>query len=298
MRNLNLVHLNGLRALEAVGRLGSLQAAADELGVSAGAVSQQVIKAEGQLGHSIFDRTPKGLMPTEFGAQLLARLSGGFKTLSEAVTFAQRRDDAVLTISVAPVFAARWLVHRLDRFAARCPGVNLRIDATTRLADMSGGDIDLCIRVGSGHWPDAHVELLLAQEVFPVCAPALAAGLRTPADIAALPAIIDSRAMFSWNVWFAAAGVAGASMTTRHEFNEASLCLDAAIAGQGVMLAWQTLAAHALQQKCLIAPFGIRASTGFGHYFVTAPGVREPKKVTDFKVWVRAEIAESMRERG
>ena len=71
MRNLNSVHLNGLRALEAVGRLGSLQLAADELGVSVGAVSQQVIKAEAQLDQLIFERTPKGMVVTEAGAPVL-----------------------------------------------------------------------------------------------------------------------------------------------------------------------------------------------------------------------------------
>ena len=85
MRNLNSVHLNGLRALEAVGRLGSLQAAADELGVSVGAVSQQVIKAEAQLGRLLFERTPKGMLVTEAGAPVLAALNEGFLRLAEAV---------------------------------------------------------------------------------------------------------------------------------------------------------------------------------------------------------------------
>ena len=119
MKNLNSVHLNGLRAVEAVGRLGSLQAAADELGVTIGAVSQQVIKSEAQLGRPLFERTPKGMTVTETGASILARLREGFQALSAAVALAQHRDDNILTISVAPVFAARWLVYRLDRFAGR-----------------------------------------------------------------------------------------------------------------------------------------------------------------------------------
>ncbi len=81
MKNLNIVHLNGLRALEAVGRLGSLQSAAEELGVTVGAISQQVIKAEAQLGRQIFERTPKGMVVTETGAGVLARLEEGFRAL-------------------------------------------------------------------------------------------------------------------------------------------------------------------------------------------------------------------------
>jgi DNA-binding transcriptional LysR family regulator len=295
MKNLNSVHLNGLRAVDAVGRLGSLQAAAEELGVSIGAVSQQVIKAEAQLDLVVFERTPKGMVATEPGARLLAMLTEGFRHLSQAVASTQRRDDSILTISVAPVFAARWLVYRLDRFAERHPGISLRMDATTRLVNPALCDVDIGIRVGSGDWPDVKAELLLAQEVFPVCAPAMAAGLKEAADILALPAIIDGRAMFAWEVWMREAGLSGAALETRHVFNDASLCLDAAIAGQGVMLAWQTLAGYALQQGQLAAPFGIRAKTGFGHYFVTAEGVRESKKVRDFKAWIREEMAETLK---
>jgi len=293
MQNLNSVHLNGLRAIEAVGRRGSLQLAADELGVSVGAVSQQVIKAEAQLDRAIFERTPKGMVVTEAGAAVLAALGEGMARLSEAVSMAQKKDETVLTISVAPVFAARWLVYRLDRFAEHFPDINLRIDATTRLVNPAASDVDLGIRVGSGHWPGVRAEPLLQQEVFPVCAPRVAEGLRDPHDILKLPAIIDGKAMFSWEVWMREAGLSGSTLTTRHVFNDASLCLDAAIAGQGVMLAWQTLAGYSLQAGQLVAPFGIRARTGFGHYFITAEGTREPKKVRVFKDWIRSEMKET-----
>lgn len=294
MRNLNSVHLNGLRALEAVGRLGSLQLAADELGVSIGAVSQQVIKAEAQLERVIFERTPKGMVATEAGAVVLAALGEGMARLSDAVSMAQKKDETTLTISVAPVFAARWLVCRLDRFAEHFPDTNLRIDATTRLINPAASDVDLAIRVGTGQWPGVRAELLLQQEVFPVCAPHVAESLREPRDILALPAIIDGKAMFSWEVWMREVGLPGSTLTTRHVFNDASLCLDAAIAGQGVMLAWQTLAGFSLKAGQLVAPFGIRARTGFGHYFVTAEGAREPKKVRALKEWIRSEMRETV----
>jgi DNA-binding transcriptional LysR family regulator len=295
MRNLNIVHLNGLKALEAVGRLGSLQSAAEELGVTVGAISQQVIKAETQLGRPIFERTPKGMVATDTGVAVLVRLNEGFQALSEAVTAAQHRDDTILTISVAPVLAARWLVYRLHRFADRHPEIRLRIDATTRLVNPATSDVDIGIRVGAGNWPGVKSELLLLQEVFPVVTPQIASQLKEPADLLRVPAIIDGPAMFSWDVWLRAVGLAGRTIEPRHVFNDASLCLDAAIAGQGTMLAWQTLAAYALEQKCVVDPFGIRVKTGLGHYFVTAEGVREAKKVTAFKAWIRDEMAESMR---
>ncbi|RYC09933.1 LysR substrate-binding domain-containing protein [Ciceribacter ferrooxidans] len=295
MKNLNLVHLNGLRALEAVGRLGSLQRAADELGVSVGAVSQQVIKAEGQLGRQIFERTPKGLVPRKAATDILPRLTEAFSLLSGAVAAARRHDDKLLTISVAPVFAARWLVHRLGGFSARHPEINLRMDATTRLIDPSASDIDLCIRVGKGHWPGVRSELILAQRVFPVCSPALARHLKVPSDLLDLPAVIDGHALFGWDVWLEPAGLGGRMLATRHVFNEASLCLDATIAGQGVMLAWQTLASHAVQTGQLVIPFGPWAPTGDGHYFVTTQTTRRTPAVEAFKTWLREELADDMR---
>ncbi|CCE95150.1 LysR substrate-binding domain-containing protein [Sinorhizobium fredii] len=296
MKDLNAIHLNGLRAVEAAGRLGSLAAAAEELGVTPGAVSQQIAKTEAQLGRALFERLPRGLVPTDAGRLLLVRLSSAFAELAEAVAEARRRDESVLTVSVAPVFAARWLVYRLNRFADRHPEVRLRIDATTKLVNLDTSDVDLAIRVGAGHWPGVRAELLLEQEVFPVCSPALAAGLREPADILTLPAVIDEHAMFSWEVWLKAVGLSGAEMTVRHTFNEASLALDAAIAGQGVMLAWQTLAGYAVVKGSLVAPFGVRAKTGFGHYFVTSASRREGKAALAFKRWVREEVEEGMRQ--
>lgn len=294
MKNLNLVHLNGLRALEAVGRLGSLQAAADELGVSIGAVSQQVIKVEAQLGHTIFERRPKGLVPTDIGRPVLGRLTEGFERMSEAVALALRRDNHCLTISVAPVFAARWLVRRLESFARQYPDIVLRIDATLKLVDPATSDIDLGIRVGNGQWANVHSELILAQKVFPVAAPSWLDRLKVPRDVLSVPAVIDAPAMFDWNVWLKEVGLDGEKINARHFFSEASLCIDAVMSGQGVMLAWQTLAADAIFEGKLAVPFPIRAATGFGHYFVTAKGQRESHKVKMFKAWLRKELASSM----
>lgn len=295
MKELNAIHLNGLRAVEAAGRLGSLAAAADELGVTPGAVSQQIAKTESQLGRILFERTSRGLVPTDFGRLFLSRLSNAFAELAEAVASARRRDESVLTISVAPIFAARWLVYRLNRFAERHPDIRLRIDATTKLANLDTSDVDVGIRVGLGHWPGVRSELLLEQEVFPVCSPAMAENLREPADILKMPAVIDGHSMFTWEVWLREVGLSGAELGVRHTFNEASLVLDAAIAGQGVMLAWQTLAGFAVTEGSLVIPFGIRVKTGFGHYFVSSPSRRESKAAAAFKRWVRDEVEDGMR---
>src|SRR5690554_2003205 len=168
MRELNRVHLNGLRAIEVVGRNGSLQKAAAELGVSVGAVSQQIIKAERQLGRALFERTPRGLVPTVFGNAVLPRLRAGFREIEAALAVLRADDETTLVISVAPVFASKWLVPRLARFSRLHPDIRVRLDASVELVDPDASDIDLAIRVGAGNWPGIRASFLMAQEVFPV----------------------------------------------------------------------------------------------------------------------------------
>src|SRR5437763_4641570 len=168
------VHLNGLRAVEAAGRLGSLAKAADFLNVSVGAVSQQILKTERQLGRAIFRRTPKGLEPTAFGAELLGHLSAGFRALSLGVAAADPVRDDCLTVSVAPVLAAKWLVPRLADFTRKRPDLSIRVDASVAFADLDGPDADVALRVGPGQWPKVRAEKLLEQRIFPVCSPSLA----------------------------------------------------------------------------------------------------------------------------
>lgn len=294
MQDLNRIHLNGLKALEAVGRLGSLAKAADELGVSIGAVSQQIGRAEGQLGRALFARTTRGLVPLPEGVALLERLTEGFSILSSAVSSTLRRDENLLTVSVAPILASRWLVHRLPRFASLCPDVRLRIEASDRMVSMSSGDVDVALRVGRGGWADADYEWLEDEMVFPVCAPSLAAGLKEPADILKLPVIIDGPSVFGWDIWLDPAGLAGARLNEKHVFSDGSLCLDAAIGGQGLFLTWKTLAAYALQNRQVVEPFKLRAPTGRATYFVTPKGRRMNNTVRAFREWVREELASAI----
>lgn len=292
VKNLNRVHLNGLRAVEALGRLGSLTRAAEELGVTPGAVSQQLARTQAQLGRPLFERTARGLVPTLQGAQILARLSTAFGALDAALGDAFRLDGTVLTVSVAPVFAAKWLVPRLHRFAARHPGTAVRLDASAELKSPDARDIDLCIRVGGGHWTGVAKELLLSQKLFPVCAPSLAARLRTPADILDLPIIEDMNSNLSWDLWLRPHGLDAGRLRIAHGFTDASLALDAAAAGLGVLLAWQTLAHDALRSGALAAPLPHAVDSGFGYWLISSAKRRDTPAMASFRRWLREELAD------
>ena len=292
MKNLH-VGLNGLRAVEAVARLGGLRQASDELGVSVGAVSQLVLKCEAQLGRAVFERTSRGIVPTAFGRALLPQLTTGFQTIDAAIGLARRHAEQVLVISVAPVFASKWLVPRLASWSRRHPEITVRLDASVGLVDIDASDVDLAIRVGDGKWPGVKAEFLLAQEIFPVCAPAVAAKLKTPRDLYRATIIRDANTTLTWEMWLGPLGLDATQLAERHSFTDASLALDAAIAGHGVLLAWPTLAADALRAGTLVAPFTERVTTGIAYWLVTSAARREPKTVRDFKTWIRDEIRET-----
>lgn len=296
MRNLNRYHLNGLRAVEAAGRLGTLRAAAAELGVTVGAVSQQILKSEEQFGRSLFERLPKGLTPTPFGQEVLRHLTAGFAEISAGVVLAERRRDDVLTVSVAPVFAGKWLVWRLQRFRDQHPDIRVRIDAEVALVDPDTSDVDVCVRVGRGNWAGVRAEKLIDQLVFPVCSPELSSRLKQPHDLAAVPIIREPSPMFGWNVWLEPNGLDETLLGDGPVFSDASLCLDAAIVGQGVFLAWETLARDAMAFGRLSAPFPDRYATGISYWFVTSQILQPTRAVAAFRDWLKTELANSVTE--
>ena len=297
MKNLNRVHLGGLRAIEAVGRLGTLRAAADEIGVTVGAVSQKVQKAELQLGRVLFERRPKGLTLTSQGQEVVRHLTSGLSELSLAINLARRDQDDVLTVSVAPVFAEKWLVWRLKDFNDAHPAIRIRVDATTALIDPNTSDVEVCIRVGRGQWSNVKATRLLDHRVFPVCSPALARRIETPADLSKVPIIRDPGEMFGWKIWLEPNGLDEGVLGEGPTFSNGSLCLDAAIAGQGVFLAWETLACDGLNAGRLAAPFPDRYPTGLAYWFVVGQHAPKTPSVRDFENWLRGELNRSIGSR-
>lgn len=294
MKKLNRVHLSGLRAVEAVGRLGSLKAAAAELGVTVGAVSQQVHKTEQQLNTVLFDRRSRGLFPTKHAIPILQQLTAGMSALSAAVATAEQGRDDTLTVSVAPVFAGKWLVWHLRNFSRAHPDIRVRVEATVALVDPNITDVDLCIRVGKGSYESVEAEKLLDQKIFPVCSPAIASRLKQPSDIAKVPIIRDRGQMFSWDTWLKPNGLDASILGEGPTFSDGSLCLDAAIAGQGIFLAWETLATHALKVGQVVAPFPGRYKTGFSYWLISGNQTRKTRAMSAFGNWLKKELSASL----
>jgi DNA-binding transcriptional LysR family regulator len=233
MKILNRYPLAALRALEAVGRLGQLAGAADELGVTPGAISQHLRKAEAQLGRAVFERSARGLRPTPPGARLLSALTSAFAEMERAIERAEGRSGETLTVTVAPVLAAKWLVPRLSRFYEANPGLQLRIEALTAIVDFNVSDADAGVRVGKGPWPRTRAERLAELSLFPVSSPAVAENLESVKDLARIPIIVDHGSLGRWPFWLAAVGCPDLKLAPGPIFSDAGLCLEAAIAGRG-----------------------------------------------------------------
>lgn len=288
----NPIHipLNALRALEIVSRTNALGPAAEELGVTPGAVSQHIRRAEERLGLQLFSRTQSGLIPTRELVAVQPLLRSGFQALAEASDALRGGQDNILTITVGNVFASRWLVWRLNRFYELAPDIEVRIVTTGKLVDLARPDIDCGIRFGTGDWPGVRTELLGGHTYFPVCTPELAARLKSPADLADVPIIQDPMGMLMWEDWFGGAGYAVPTGLKGPTYTDASLAFDAALAGLGVLLTIDMMAADGLALGRLVKPFAHQEPSPFGYWFATDAQKSRPKKVQLFLDWIQSEI--------
>jgi len=290
MHALNRIPLRSLRAVESVARLGSLAKSSEELGVSPGAVSQQVSNAEKTVGFPLFERGPKGMTVVPRGEEICALLTVGFSRLAQAVELAESSNKDVLTVSVAPILAARWLIWRLPRFQSAYPHVKVRLDASVELVEPGLSGVDLCIRVGRGDWRGVDAENLFPQIIFPVCAPTLAERISRLADLRHVPIIREPQANFGWEDWLSEGEPKASELPEGSVFSDASLCLDAAISGTGVFLTFEILATDPLAKGHLIEPFGRRRATRNAYWLVTPEGRPPTESARLFRRWFKAEI--------
>ncbi|NJC47886.1 UNVERIFIED_ORG: LysR family transcriptional regulator of beta-lactamase [Xanthomonas campestris] len=258
--------LNALRAFEAAARHQNLTRAASELCVSQAALSHQIKALEQQLGSSLFHRLPRGVALTDEGAALAPVLCEAFDRIAATLErFADGRYREVLSVGVVGTFATGWLLPRLPAFHAAHPDIELRLSTHNNRVDLAGEGLDLAIRFGDGDWQGQIAHALMEAPFAPVCAPSMARGLRTPADLAQLP-LLRSYRLDEWPQWFRAAGVA--EVAARGAMFDSSLTLaSAAAAGAGVALLPLPMFRQDLDAGRLVCPFPIQIDAG--RYWLT-----------------------------
>jgi LysR family glycine cleavage system transcriptional activator len=299
MERRRLPPLNALRAFEAAARHLNFSRAADELAVTPGAVSQQIQNLEDYVGATLFKRTPKGLLLTDAAQTALPALREAFDRLAEAASLLTAAvDGRRLTVTVAPSFAAKWLVPRLGRFEEQHPQVDVWLSAGMEVVDFASGEIDLAIRYGTGRYPGLEVVKLMSETVIPVASPSLLEGhpLETPADLANHILLHDGSpdaddSCPDWAMWLAARGVKGVDGTRGPRFNQSSLVIEAAVGGRGVALAKRALAQADLDAGRLIAPLQIATAVDFAYFVVHPKAKGRLPQVKAFVSWITGEAA-------
>ncbi|WP_420324684.1 LysR substrate-binding domain-containing protein [Mameliella sp.] len=263
--------LNGLRAFAAAGRHLNFRAAADELGVTQGAVAQQVRGLEDHLGLRLFLREPRGLAFTAEGRTYHAGVSQAFSQLSEA-TAALRSAPTRVTISVTPTFASKWLIPRLAELSQAHPGIDLRITATERVLSFHADGIDLAVRQARPPFgASLRADLLFSQEVIAVCSPSLVAQHDLPLDAATLASktlLHDIHDL--WPKFIKTVFGEDVKLSRGPRFNQTTLALDAALAGQGIALASRFLVQRDLKAGRLVQPLE-NALNGDTDFYLLTP---------------------------
>jgi LysR family transcriptional regulator, glycine cleavage system transcriptional activator len=287
-----LPSLNGLRAFEAAARHLSFTQAASELNVTQTAISHQIRRLEEELGIRLFIRKNRALALTPQARDYLPGVRAAFNDLRLATDRLLRKDDDnVLTVSTLASLAAKWLLPRLSAFQEAHPGIDVHITTSTGLVDFRAGDVDAAIRYGRGHWPGVRADWLMADELFPVCSPALVNGdkpLDCPQDLARQTLLHTSGGYDDdWRLWLTAAGLpADISKPPGITFDLIFMTVQAAIDGIGVAMGRTSYVQDDIAKGRLVVPFKIALPADAGFYLVSPEGGAEPAKLKAFRQWL------------
>ncbi|MDC0657602.1 LysR family transcriptional regulator [Leisingera sp. SS27] len=247
--------LTALRAFEAAARLGGFSAAAQELGVTPGAVSAQIKSLEDALQAQLFIRRPKQVTLTALGARVLPELSAAFDQLNAASRLMREEaQPSTVHIATLPAIAQFWLSPRLPALRAAMPEMAVSVTAAEEPPNLKRTPYDLCLFFGGDQG-----EVIEQDVIFPVCAPALAEQLRTPADLQDVPCLSDAVWAQDWEHWLQAACPGEVLHLRGPEYSLYSLAVEEAVNGAGVLIGHQALVAPLLDSGRLVAPFAVRA---------------------------------------
>ena len=291
-----LPSLNGLRAFEAAARHLSFTNAALELNVTQTAISHQIRRLEEELGLRLFERKNRSLALTPKAAEYLPGIRAAFQDLRFATDRLLRKDgDKVLTISLMTSLATKWLLPRLSTFQEQHPDIDVRITTSAELVDFRRGDVDAAIRYGRGQWKDLHADWLMADQMFPVCSPALLKGpnaLKKPEYIARFTLLHTTSYNDDWRLWLTAAGLpTEIAKNPGLTFDLSFMTVQAAIDGIGIAIGHTSFVQDDIAKGRLVAPFDVTLPQDAGYYFVVPEENTQLPKIVAFREWLMASVA-------
>jgi len=289
-----LPSLTGLRAFEAAARHLSFTKAAAELNVTQTAISHQIKRLEEELGLRLFVRQNRTLALTAEARDYLPGIRAAFQDLRLATDRLKRNENAnVLTVSTLTSFATKWLVPRLSRFQELHPSIDVRVTTSMALVDFARDGVDVGIRYGHGKWQGLRADWLMADQLFPVCSPALLKGnppLRKPEDLANHTLLHTSHDMEDdWRVWLTASGLpANLSAQPGLTFDLQFMTVQAAIDGLGVAIGRTAIVESDVAKGRLAVPFEMTLPADAGYYLVCPQTAADAPKIAAFRDWLIA----------
>jgi LysR family transcriptional regulator, glycine cleavage system transcriptional activator len=298
-----LPSLNGLHAFEAAARHLSFTRAADELHVTQTAISHQIRRLEEQLGKRLFVRGSRTLRLTRDAADYLPAVRAAFDDLRRATARLTRPDrEGLLTVSTTASLAAKWLVTRVASFQDAHPGIEIRLTTSPHLVDFQREEVDMAVRYGRGNWPGLRTQWLMAEDIFPVCSPALVKGpkpLRRPEDLVHHTLLHTTVGREDWQLWLTAAGLPVALALRRGlSFDQSFMALQAATDGLGVALSGRSFVDADIAAGRLVIPFDVVLPADAGYYIVAPEETADTMKIALFRDWLARSAANGAAARG
>jgi LysR family transcriptional regulator, glycine cleavage system transcriptional activator len=284
--------LASLRVFVGVAEQLSFSRAAQSLGVSTAAVSQQIRSLEEYLRVPLFLRRGHTVQLTAEGSRLLPRVRDALAQLERTIDEARReRRAGALTVTMLATFLQQWLLPRLPNFERKFPDLDLRLHTSTQLVDFLNADVQVAIRFGLGSWPHVHAERILEDWLVPVCARGLfesKGGVENESDLKRYELLHSNGE--PWRAW-----VEGRSTITDEwaacgtTFDDSVAVIRAAQAGRGLALARWSLVCGEIAAGGLVVASRRVVPMAHAYHFVCPSSYLDVEKVAAFREWLLKE---------
>jgi DNA-binding transcriptional LysR family regulator len=283
--------LNSLRLFEASARLLSFKNAAEELLLTPSAVSHGIQSLEEWLGTPLFLRTTKGIVLSEAGNAYIPVVRQALELLANgSASISNKQGLGQLAVSMAPTFAARWLLPRLHRFRERHPDIRVVIDTSHERTELSDVGADLAVRMGRGNWHGFVADKLLSEVMTPVCAPAIYERVRHLKDIQQAPLIHVSTVSEDWSAWAAGCGRPAPDRGKGLQFDTIQMAFEAASQGLGVAIGRKPLVNPELESGSLVEVWD-SVDSNTAYWLVGAESRADDPRIVAFRSWIIEEAA-------
>lgn len=298
--------LNALRAFETVARHLNYPNSAAELHVTPAAVKQLVRKLEAAVGVKLLEKRGRGLVLTEKGEIAGRELSQAFRQITDTVENMRRHSAGCrLIVTSDPSFAMLWLLPRLDRFKRRYPLIDVLVDSSPQIADLRAGAADIAIRFGTPTDTEMVTHRLFDEQLTAYCSPLLVANGEGPQsvedletipllrwDLSGLPWASATSRWNRWSYWLDQVGASHVKPAAGTRFNDYNIALQAAIAGQGVIIGSRPILKDMIDAELLVSPIAEVVDTDVGYDLVTTQPAIDRKEVASFWDWIIEEACQ------